>query len=237
MISSIFKFSGGGLLPSLLVLCLITVPACFNHPVVGVDELARYLGQGADEDDELDPEILALLAAAGGGGILPVDIGSPGTSATQIHMFQNGPTAGAIGGLAAANTLCDTSRDKPAGTTAVAFLSSDTQDLISLAGVPTAVPVVGPNATVISTSWAGLFDGGIEASVFAAGVVASGTAAFFTGTDGGGLNIAGTNCSNWTSGTGDSAVGRGNDVTAIWMNWDDPTSQCAVTQGLLCVAW
>jgi hypothetical protein len=225
-------------LPALpLILGLLLAPGCFNHPLVGSEELPAYLGQATDDDGELDLASLSALIGAGALAEIAAPIPDFGVPATQITMFLNGLTTGAMGGLPGANAVCDSSRDKPIGTTAVAFLSSDSQDLVSLAGVPAALPVVGPNATVISTTWNGLFDGGIEASVFTAGVVAGAADGFFTGTNGGGFNLSGTNCTNWTAATGDSAVGRGDDISSIWMNWNDPTGQCAGNLSLLCVAW
>ncbi len=221
----------------LLAFGLLAGVGCFNHPLVGTQELAAYLGQSTDED-EADGELFAVLAAAGGGLLSAGDGSTPGGStATEITLYSAGQGAGALGGIAGANAVCDASGNKPAGTTGVAFLSSDAQDLVTLSGVPAALPVVGPNATVISTTWAGLFDGGIDATLGAAGVLAIATDEFLSGTDASGVNVGGANCSNWTSAAGDSSVGRGNLTSGFWMDQNDPTNQCAGANHLLCAAW
>ena len=100
-----------------------------------------------------------------------------------------------------------------------------------------ALPIVGPNATVISTNWAGLFDGGgIDATLFAAGVISVGNQEFLSGTDSTGTNVSGANCANWTAAT-DSAVGIGNRTDGSWLDQNDPTNQCSGLNHLLCVAW
>lgn len=215
---------------------LIFSPACFNHPLIGAEELATYLGQATDEDGEVDLELLSVLIASGRGAGL-IDPTLPTSAATEITVFQFGITRSLASGLAGVNASCNGATGKPAGTTAVAFVSSDSQDLVTLAGVPATVPVVGPNATVISTSWAGLFDGGgIDVSLLAAGVLSTGTDQFFSGTTSAGTNASGINCSNWTGGT-DGTVGRADRTGGDWLDWTDPAGQCSGFNYLLCVAW
>ena len=79
----------------LLAFCLFVGVACFNHPLVGTEELATYLGQSTDEDED-DGELLSILAVAGGSAFLSGGDGLAPT-ATEITMYSNGRGGGRAG--------------------------------------------------------------------------------------------------------------------------------------------
>ena len=84
----------------------------------------------------------------------PVEAQSPG--ATDIVIFDAGGTYdGNLGGRAGADALCQASANRPAGYTNVrAFLSVDVNDEIrdmpGNYGIPTNLPIVGPNGTQLA---------------------------------------------------------------------------------------
>ena len=219
-----------------IFLLTVVSPGCIFHPVVGYEKLQEYAG--LTEDEELSSELMVLLAGlmlnnTTDSSDTPVPSNTP---ATKIVMFNAGTVAnGDMSGLSGANSTCNAHANKPTGTTAVAFLSSDSQDLSSLSDVPTTLPVVGPTDIQIATNWAYLFTTDIDTTLFAAGILPT-SSEFFSGTDSSGNNYSAFNCTNWNSSTGDSSFGDA-DMNSGWIDAGDPTNQCTNSLYLLCVAW
>lgn len=141
---------------------------------------------------------------------------------TAIYIYSAGQQlSGDLGGRAGADTICVTA-NPTAGTTVHAFLSVDASDQIIDLVPPlyrTGISVVdGGGANIISTDWTSLWDGSIDMTLGAAGVIGPGLEWW------NGSNMDGTassnNCTGWTvstSITGD--MGNSNFTNSSWITW------------------
>lgn len=221
----------GFLLPLVLLLpVILSTGSCVLHPLSGGERALELLGPSEESDnEELAAALLALNAT-------PVEeVSGP------ITLFHAGSTSGDMGGLSGANAMCNASPNRPPETTALAMLSTSDQDLIDLPGVPADTPVIGPNGSLIESSWADLFGtgGSIETSMYEAGVLPFPSNEFYTGTNLDGRNDPGLNCSDWNPGVPSSefgGVGIANLTTDSWLNHTDPPT-CDNFYYLLCAAW
>ena len=113
--------------------------------------------------------------------------------------------------------------------------SNPLQTLILLARSSDNIPVVSWDNTLISNTWAGLWDGGIEGSLHSAGVVS--TSWWWSGT-----NIDGTkrdSCNNFTSSEQDTSgsLGLATGATSTGESWILGTSSsCTLEAQIVCVA-
>jgi len=180
-----------------------------------------------------------------------ISIVAPSPAAAQsagprIILYQANDGAnfdGNLGGRAGADALCAASTNRPAGYTNYrAFISTSASDEIrdmpTNYSVPTNLPITGPGPgfTQVATNWANLLDGGIDATLSAAGV-APGDQRWWSGSSSDG-QLGSSNCTGWTTNSVDVGGEGGNSTltTAGWMN--DFTVPCSVSNRLvLCIAY
>jgi hypothetical protein len=168
--------------------------------------------------------------------------GSPDPGPSTLYLFDGGGKAGALGGRAGADAVCQAAvaSHSALGLTSVrAFLSVNASDEIRdmpvSYGFPTGVPIHGPTGVKIADDWADLLDGSVDATLTAAQALA--TDYFYTGSGSdGALDVH--NCSGWTdSGTlFDGHYGSSYFTDARWVATGDAT--CGLTQyHVLCLGW
>lgn len=215
-----------GLASIILVLSIFT-GNCFLHPISGTGPSQELFGLS---DESSNTELFAALLASLGG-----------SAATHITLYNAGTTNGDMGGLNGANATCNASSNKPEGTTGVAFLSSSSQALFLLPGVPSDLPVQGPNGLPLATDWFDLF--GYEQTILNtlgdAGVLPFPSNEFYSGTAPDGFPEPGYACDDWNSSDGqafNAAVGIGDETSDFWISHTDPPG-CNATLYLLCAAW
>ncbi len=160
-------------------------------------------------------------------------------SPQAIYIYDAGMVTGNLGGRAGADALCQAAAPPPFPITTVrAFISVSTTDRISSL-VPSAyqgLPVYDySGVNLISTSWTALWDGTIDMTLSAAGVLPGGLE-WWTGSNiDGSLNAE--NCQGWTTDLAPDTGMRGNSnfPDAFWINW--PASTCDFNNYILCVAY
>ncbi len=197
---------------------------CLLHPVSGKPALEAL---GLSETEKSDIQNLLLLLAQ-----------PSSSSPIEIRMFNAGLTQGDMSGLSGANTICNNSGNKPAGTTAFALISTSTQSLNALPGVPTNLPINGPGGIQIAANWNALFGATVtlDASLFDAGVLPGSNDHFYTGTDGYGDYVPGYSCGDWETTSGNATVGEASLTNEFWIDSTDPPN-CTDSYYLVCVAW
>ncbi len=147
---------------------------------------------------------------------------------TNIVLFDAGVYDGNLGGRAGVDAICQASGKRPAGYANVrAFISVNAGDSIANMpgnyGIPTNVPIVGPNGTELAANWADLLDGSIAASLQAAGI--GGASLWWSGSnpDGSlGTTLGSDSCAGWTD-NGPSVRALSGDVTQADGRWLDDT--------------
>jgi hypothetical protein len=174
--------------------------------------------------------------------------GQPGPAPiTQLVLYDAGGTFnGNLGGRAGADALCQASGNRPAGYTNFrAFLSVDVNDEIrdmpGNYGVPTNVPIQGPNGTQLSPNWAGLLDGSIDATLQAAGIGAAPnfwwSGSFVDGSLG--TAFGADSCAGWTTNVPSATAGDVTQATGEWLDFDLGVGNFACSNNfrVLCIAF
>ena len=172
-------------------------------------------------------------------------------------VFNAGTHNGNFGGLAGANAYCAARKNAACGTRpkVEAFMSSNLM-LAPTTWYPTmtsimdhTVPIVGPTGLQIGPNWAGVFDGAIDRSLQAAGILPSNSRWWSGGraeANGGFTpNPSGFECNDWTtSATGFSNVGYSNQTAGPYWTatanltstgWKITVDTCNNQFYLLCV--
>ncbi len=216
------KITGIALLPFLLT------THCFLHPASGTGPSQDLFGLS---DEENSGALNAFLAALAGGS----------TTATHITLYNAGTTDGDMGGINGANATCNASSNKPAGTTAIAFLSTSSQPLLFHPDVPITLPILGPNGLPIAENWPDLFGFGetILNTLGDAEVLPFASNEFYSGTDPDGFPEPGYSCNDWMSSDGqafNATIGIGDETSDFWISHTDPPG-CDEFYYLLCAAW
>ncbi|MBK9238707.1 MAG: hypothetical protein IPL75_00295 [Acidobacteria bacterium] len=168
------------------------------------------------------------------------------SAGTRIILYQANDGAsfdGNLGGRAGADALCANSTNKPSGYTNYrAFISTsatdEIRDMPANYSVPTTLPITGPGPgfTQVASDWANLLDGGIDATLSAAGV-SPGDQRWWSGSSSNG-QLSSNHCIGWTTNSVDVGADGGNSTltTSGWMN--DFTVPCSVNnRRVLCIAY
>lgn len=218
-----------GLTSTILLLSIFT-GNCFLHPISGTGPSQELFGLSDEQSNE---KLFAALLAS----LANLDA----SSATHITLYNAGTTDGDMGGLSGANAICNASSNKPEGTTGVAFLSTSSQALLLLPGVPLDLPVQGPNGLPLATDWFDLF--GFEQTILNtlgdAEVLPFASNEFYSGTAPDGFPEPGYTCDDWNSSDSRSffaTVGIGDETSDFWISHTDPPG-CNAILYLLCAAW
>jgi hypothetical protein len=196
-------------------------------------------GCSIEREGALFAALLFLLNFCSG----PIEDMSGDTTGPQpIIIYDSGRVGnGDIGDRATTTAICENAASRPAGHSGqvLALLSYSGDALLHAPtnhGVPPGLPVVGPTGVQISADWAGLWDGGIDATLAAAGVFPAGTI-YWTGTHPSGNGNSSAFCNNWTDGTSSYVGAAGNSVESD-SNWIQGGQSCnATTVALACVAY
>lgn len=165
-----------------------------------------------------------------------------------IYMFgSNNNHTGNIGNRSAADSDCydgwnndnQSVKSKCSGDNVRALLCyTGGDDLVSMTSnysVPSTAEIRGPNETVISTDWSGLFDNSIDARPYDDAAAAPSQSFYWTGCQNDGT-VDTNNCSDWT-GTGSGERGDNGLSTGVWLDADDPGT-CGVTNTFhACICW
>lgn len=173
---------------------------------------------------------------------------TPTPTPTTLVLYDAGGTFdGNLGGRAGADALCQASGNRPAGYSNFrAFLSvnagDEIRDMPGNYGVPTNLPIVGPNGTQLAANWAGLLDGNIDATLAAAAVLGAG-GTWWSGSDisadGSCLGTCGSGqaCTNWTSNSpfDGARIGLSDFTDPDWMAGG--AFACDTTSSVLCIAF
>ena len=180
--------------------------------------------------DNSGDDLFALLGLEAGSGSGP----------TAIYIYSAGQYDGNLGGRAGADALCQAVATPPFPVTTVrAFISVSSIDTIA-AVVPSVyhgLPVYDHSGTnSISASWSDLWDGTIDMTLGAAGVLPAGLEWWNGSNTDGTLNLE--NCVGWTTTAAGNTGMRGNTnfVDANWINWTASSCDWAGNY-LLCVAY
>lgn len=198
---------------------------------------------GCTAEDAVKALLIWLALALGSGAGTTPDTGDSTPAApTDIVLYDGGQHNGNLGGRAGADAIC---LDAATGTAAdsgrthhIAFLSvSSSDDLSNLNEFPdldTDAPLVSLTGATVSSTFISAFDGAIDVSLAAAGVLGGG--AWWSGS--GASGIAAETCKGWSSqSTDDSAV---IGVSSSEFNWIDGTTTfpCSMSSiHVLCVAY
>ena len=164
-------------------------------------------------------------------------------SSYKIYLFNADTTDGDLGGRSGADSLCNSSLNKPNACThaCFAFISSDTDNEIrDLQDSPYDIPdgkFYGPDGAVkIADNWADLLDGNIDDTLANAGVLPGGSRFWSGSLEDGSFNTT-FNCTNWNSNTDvvDGSFGEASS-TVTWLNSE--SSHCDDTSlYLLCICY
>ncbi|MBN2077526.1 MAG: DUF1554 domain-containing protein [Spirochaetes bacterium] len=173
--------------------------------------------------------------------LLPfIGLGMNNSGPTAIYLYDAGQLNGNLGGRAGADAICQAAAPPPFPVTTVrAFISVSPVDTIA-ALVPLAyhgLPVYDQSgANIVSSSWSALWDGTIDMTLNAAGVLPAGLEWWNGSNTDGTSNVA--NCQGWTSDLAAFAGMRGNSnfPDAFWINWGTATCDLNINY-LLCVAY
>lgn len=151
-----------------------------------------------------------------------------------------GTFLGNPGSRAVTTTLCGSERSTNYSslncTNDLAFLSYTGDELTNASttySIPTNLPVLAPNGTVIDTNWPALFDGNINVNLGAAGVT---TSSYWTGTFANGT--VNSNCMDWANATGgqNGLIGLSSSAANNWIQGGNPTCDSPAIV-LLCACW
>jgi len=155
-------------------------------------------------------------------------------------MYSGGQTNGNMGGLAGANASCaaawNPAWDGGANYTQFkALLSTTTFDVINL-NPPSTLPIVSPSDIQIAANWASLWDGNIDTTLEAAGILPAFVGWFSATLADGTYNSSLTDCAGWTNGTVDVVGAGSSSFTFSW--WVEGAGFCDdSTMYLLCIAY
>jgi hypothetical protein len=173
----------------------------------------------------------------------PVAAQSP-VPITHLVLFDAGVYDGNLGGRAGADAICQASANRPAGYANVrAFLTvnagDEIRDMPANYGIPTNLPIVGPNDTQLAPNWAGLLDGNIDATLNAAGI---GGTYWWSGsnTDGSlGTALGADSCAGWTTNAGNTTAGNVTQANGQWLDDDLGAGYFACSNNfrVLCIAF
>ncbi len=158
---------------------------------------------------------------------------------TAIYIYDAGLSNGNLGGRAGADALCQAVAPPPFPVTTVrAFISVSAADEIADLVPPAyhGLPVYDHSGTnTVSATWTGLWDGTINMTLSAAGVMPPGLEWWNGSNTTGTYN--GASCQEWTSDLAafTGIMGNSNFPDTNWINWGAPT--CDFNNYLLCVAY
>src|SRR5262249_50726802 len=134
--------------------------------------------------------------------------------------------AGAVGGRAGADALCQwASRPPqiPTNSNIHALLSVDANDEIrdfpNKYGARADAPIVGPTGLKIADNWSDLLDGSLDLSLANAFVVTNSPLFYYTGSNQDG-SLSDYNCSGWTNGStpAGATLGSKSQTNNFWLS-------------------
>ena len=164
------------------------------------------------------------------------------TDTNPIFMFSTAAATGTVASRAAGDVVCDGAvaayPSLPIADVKI-FISFEDDSIVDMPGtgpsytIPIDRFMTGPTGDVISSDWAGMFDGNIDQSLTAAGIV-TGTY-WWSGSDSAG-EITAPNCSFWIPQAADTGiVGYNGTAAAAWINHSTPL--CSTSAQFICLAW
>jgi len=150
----------------------------------------------------------------------------------KLVFVSSSMTNGAIGGLAAADAICQGLADTEGlPGTYMAWLGDSTGSP-STRFTQSAVPYVLPSGIQIADDWADLIDGSLDASINEDETGAGSGGLIWTGVTEDGTTSPTNTCTDWTSTAAPGAIGLSNNTGSVWTFFD--FDNCSSVYRLYC---